>query len=70
MGESGKVCTTFYGLLRILKTTVYVHSKISHFHFNQYLLNFFDFSKNKMVGTLIFVGQIFNLKISVPQKIH
>ena len=45
MGESGKVCTTFYGLLSIPKTTVYVYSQIPHFHFKQYPLNFFDFSK-------------------------
>ena len=68
MGESGKVCTTFYGLLRIPKTTVYVYSKISHFHFEQYPLNFFYFPKFKMVCTLILAGQIFKSKIVHNEK--
>ena len=54
MGESGKVCTTFYGLLRIPKTTVYVYSKIPHFHFEHYPLNFFEFSKIQNGGYIDF----------------
>ena len=54
MGESGKVCTTFYGLLRILKTTVYVYSQISHFHLEQYPLDFFDFFKIQNGGYIDF----------------
>ena len=54
MGESGKVCTTFYGLLRIPKTTVYVYSKISNFYFEHYPLNFFEFSKIQIGGYIDF----------------
>ncbi len=59
MGESGKVCTTFYGLLRIPKTTVYVYSKISHFHFEPYTLNFFEFSQIQIGGYKNFYNNFF-----------
>jgi len=59
MEESGKVCTTFYGLLRIPKTTVYVYSKISHFHFEPYPLNFFEFSQIQIGGYKTFYSNFF-----------
>jgi hypothetical protein len=69
MGESGKVCTTFYGLLSIPKTTVYVYSKISHFYFKHYPSNFFEFSKIQIGGYIDFHNEIFYTRNPASFKI-
>lgn len=59
MGENGKVCTTFYGLLSIPKTLVYVYQNPPDFSFQTLPLNFFEFSQIQIGGYKNFYSNFF-----------